>query len=75
MPGGVAVRVDEQRVELAAGRVTLGHVQGLEVVPVGLHLGALGDLEAEPDEHVLQPLPRLGHEVGVAAARLAERTR
>ena len=41
------------------------HVEGLEVVPVGLHLGPLGDLEAEADEHVLEPLPGLGDEVGV----------
>ena len=63
--------VDEQRVELAAGRVALIHVQRLEVVPVGLDLGPFGDLEAQPDEHVLQALPRLGHEVGVPPPRLA----
>ncbi len=51
----------------AARRVIGGHVQRLEVVPVGLDLRALGDLEAEPDEHVLEPLPRLGDEVGVPA--------
>ena len=43
--------------------MALAHVQGLEVVPVGLHLGPLGDLEAEPDEHVLEPLPGLGDDV------------
>ena len=43
------------------------HVQRLEVEPVGLHLGAFGDGEAEPDEHVLEPLPRLRHRVLVAA--------
>ena len=63
--------VDEQRVEVAARRVALAHVEGLEVVPVGLDLGALGDLEAEADEHVLEALPRLGHEVGLAAGGLA----
>jgi hypothetical protein len=57
--------VDEQGVELAACRVPLAHVERLEVVPVGLDLGALGDLEAEADEHVLEPLPRLGDDVGV----------
>ena len=41
-------------------------------MPVGLDLGAFGDLEAESDEHVLQPLPCLGDEVGVAAGRLAD---
>ena len=53
----------------------LAHVEGLEVVPVGLDLGALGDLEAEPDEHVLEPLPGLRDEVGVAAASGGRRTR
>ena len=70
-PGVGAGVVDEQRVEVAARRVVLAHVEGLEVVPVGLHLGPFGDLEAEPDEHVLEPLPRLRDEVGVATARLA----
>ena len=63
--------VDEQGVEVAARRVPLAHVEGLEVVPVGLHLGALGDLEAEADEDVLEALPRLGHEVGPTTRRLA----
>ena len=63
--------VDEERVELAAGRVTVIHVQGLEVVPVGLDLGPFGDLETQPDEHVLESLPRLGHEVRVPPPRLA----
>ena len=49
----------------------VAHVERLEVVPVGLDLGPFGDLEAEADEHVLEPLPRLGDEVGVAALRLA----
>ena len=50
----------------------VAHVQRLEVVPVGLHLGTFGDLEAEADERVLQPFPCLGHEVGVAALRSAD---
>ncbi len=61
--------IDEQAVELVARRVARRHVEGLEVVPVGLHLGALGDREAEPGEHVLQSLPGLGDDVRVAAAR------
>ena len=61
--------VDEQRVELVARRVARRHVQRLEVVPVGLDLRPLGDREAEPDEHVLEPLPRLGDDVRVAAPR------
>ena len=48
------------------------HVQRLEVVPVGLDLGAFGDLEAEADERVLEPFPGLGDEVGVAARRCAD---
>ena len=73
-PGAPGV-VDEQAVELVARRVARRHVEGLEVVPVGLHLGALGDREAEPDEHVLQSLPGLGDDVRVAAARQPWRTR
>ena len=61
--------VDEEGVPVAARRVVLAHVEGAEVVPVGLHLGALGNLEAEADEHVLEPFPRLGDEVGVTTAR------
>jgi hypothetical protein len=68
---GLAV-LDVERVVHAARRVIGGHVQRLEVVPVGLHLGAFCHLEAETDEHVLQPLPGLGDHVGVAAARLAQ---
>ncbi len=64
--------IDEQRVELASGRVPHAHVERLEVVPVGLDLRAFGDLETEPDEHVLEPFPRLGDEVGVAPGGLAD---
>ena len=60
--------IDEHRVELGARRMTRRHVQRLEVEPVGLHLGAFGDGEAEPDEDVLETLPRLRHRVLVAAA-------
>ena len=58
--------VDEEGVVHAAGRVARRHVERLEVVPVGLDLGALGDCEAEADEHVLEPLAGLGDEVEVA---------
>ena len=62
-----ARRTSANRVShIAPRRVRPGHVERLEVVPVALHLGALGDLEAEADEHVLEPLPRLGDDVGVA---------
>ena len=60
--------VDEQGVELVARRVAGRHVERLEVVPVGLHLGTLGHREPEPDEDVLEALPRLRDDVGVAAA-------
>ena len=64
--------VGEQRVEAAARRMAARHVERLEVVEVGLDLGAFGDLEAEADEHVLEPLPRLGDEVRVAAPRTGD---
>ena len=60
--------IDEQGVELATGGMTLTHVQRLEVVPVGLHLGALGDTEPEPEEDVLEALPGLGDDVEVPTA-------
>ena len=47
------VVVEEERVEGVARRMVLGDVQRLEVVVVALDLGAEGDLEAEPDEDVL----------------------
>ncbi len=40
-------------------------------MPVGLDLGAFGDLETEADERVLEPLPGLRHEVRVATGRSA----
>ena len=50
---------------------SVGMFRACEVVPVGLGLGTFGDGEAEPDEHVLEPLVGLGHEVGVASRRPA----
>ncbi len=64
--------VDEQRVELATGRVPLAHVERFEVVPVGLDLRTFGDPETQPDEHVFEPLPRLGDEVGSTTGRFAD---
>ncbi len=46
-----------------------GDVEGAEVVPVGLDLGTLGDLEPHADEHVLEGVPGPGDEVEVAAGR------
>ncbi len=43
-------------------------VERLEVVPVVLDLGALGDPVAEPDEDVLELAPHLRHEVQVPEA-------
>ena len=71
-PSSSAVEVE--RVPHAAGPGgRRRHVERLEVVPVGLDLGALGDGEAHADEHVLEALPRLGDEVGVAERGVAER--
>ena len=58
-----------ESVPVTARRVVLADVEGAEVVPVGLHLGALGNLEAESDEHVLEPFPRLGDDVGMTPPR------
>ena len=52
----------------AAGRMGGGHVEGLEVVPVGLDLGPLGHRVAHADEDVLQLAAGLVDEVEVAAA-------
>ena len=52
---------------MLAGRVVGRHVERLEVVPVGLDLGTLGDGEAQADEDVLEAVVRLGDEVEVAA--------
>src|SRR5262245_233248 len=48
-------------------------VERTEVVPVVLGLGPFGHLEAEADEHVLQPLPRLCDEMLVTVAAAAIR--
>ncbi len=61
--------VDEHRVELGARWMALGHVQGLEVEPVGLYLGSLGDREPEADEDILETLPCLRHGMTVTAPR------
>ena len=63
---GLAV-LDVERVVHAARRVVGWQVECLEVVPVGLDVGTLGDLEPEPDEHVFEPFPRLRHDMSVAA--------
>ena len=47
-----------------------GEVEGTEVVPLALNLGALGHPIAHAHEHVLQLLPGLGDDVEVAVGRL-----
>ncbi len=49
-------RVDEEGVLHLARRVVGVEVQGVEVEPLGLDLGALGDLPAHADEQVGDPL-------------------
>ena len=44
-------------------------VEGLEVVVLGLHLGALGDLVAHADEDILDLPLRLGDEMEMAQGR------
>ena len=49
---GPAGHVDVDRVLLRPGRVVLGDVEGVEVVPVGLDLGPLDDAVPHSDEHL-----------------------
>ena len=67
--GGVQV----ERVPQRPGRVRRRQVQRLEVEPVGLDLGPVGDGEAHAAEHVLEALPGLGDDVGVADPGMPER--
>jgi hypothetical protein len=62
-PIGAAGPRDEERVLHLAGRVIGREVERVEVVPLGLGLGPLGDLVAHRDEHVGQPLRQRGHRV------------
>ena len=73
--GARLAHLDVERVVHVARRVVGREVEGAEVVPVGLHLGALGDGEAHADEHVLERLDGLGDEVQVAGARGRARPR
>ena len=47
-----------------------GEVEGAEVVPLALDLGALGHPVAHAHEHVFQLLPSLGDDVEVAVGGL-----
>ena len=51
-----ARRVDEEGVHHRAGRVVRGDVERVEVEPLGLDLGTLGDLVAHRDEDVGEQL-------------------
>ena len=57
-----------ERVLHGAGRVAGREVERLEVVPVGLDLGALGHLVAQADEHVFELAPDACDRMEVAAA-------
>ena len=61
-------RVDEERVLHLARGVVGVEVQGVEVEPLGLDLGALGDLPAHADEQVGDALPQQLERVARAAA-------
>ena len=66
-------RVEEEGVLHLAGRVVGAEVEGVEVEPLALELGTLGDLPAHPDERVDEALgdelDRVARPVARAAAR------
>ncbi len=59
-------RLQVEGVEHAPGRMVRRHIESLEIVPVVLHLRALGDGETHRDEDVLQFAADLAHEMGMA---------
>ena len=71
--GDVSVRddvaVQEQRVQRRASDVPRRHVERVEEVPGVLHLVAVDDAVAEPEEDVPDLAPNLRDQVVVAAAR------
>jgi hypothetical protein len=52
----VARDIEEDGVPLGSGRMVRRDVEGVEVVPLRLHLGALDDPEAHPGEDVHHPI-------------------
>ena len=62
----LGAELDVQRVLHRSRWMGRRDVQGLEVVPVVLDLGALGDAVAEPDEDVLELALDLRHEMQVS---------
>ena len=67
LPG--LAELDVERVLHVARRMAGRDVERLKLYQSALDLGALGDGEAEADEHVLEALAGLGDEVQVAARR------
>ncbi len=67
------VALQEVRVLHVARRVVVGEAEGREVVPVGLHLWAFGDGEAEVRERPQQVVERLREDVAAALRRGAAR--
>jgi hypothetical protein len=61
-----AAELDVEGVPHRPGRVGGGHVEGFEVVPVGLDLGTFGHLVAQGEEDLLQFPLHLGDGVEVA---------
>ncbi len=70
-------QAEVERVPHASGRMGGRHVEGLEVVPVGLRLGTLGHRETHGHERVLELVPGLGDQIDVpdAAPDAGERGR
>ena len=66
---------DEHGVKFAARRVRLWHIQCFEVIEIGFHLWAFGNLESETDEHVFQTLSCLGDDVRTAPSLSAHKFR
>jgi hypothetical protein len=66
---------DEEGVHHRARRVVAADVERVEVQPLGLELGALGDLVAHPDEDVGDPVGQRGQRVPGAAGQPVPRQR
>jgi hypothetical protein len=66
----VVLEVDVEGVLHRARRMVVGVVERGEAVPVGLDLGAVGDLEAERREDRLDPLEGAAHRMDAAVPRL-----
>ena len=69
------VALDIEGVLHLAGGMIRAEVQGVEVIPFGLHLGAGGDLPSHGDEQVLDVLHELGQRVTGAERATVDRQR